>query len=185
MQHLADIQAVLHGQRTTAQVREWIEMGYPVSRLAESEMRLANADPAHRVYLLQSLPLIALQAGDPGKAEAYAQELLATPDLAEKSGEAVFCANYALGVLAFRRDQLDQARHYLLQASTAKGSARLCGTGPELSLARDFLARGERDVVLEFLDNCRSFWTSENGIIDHWRDTILGGHIPDFRQRIK
>ena len=185
VQHLADIRAALRGQGTTAQRREWIEVGYPASRLAEAEMRLANADPAHRTYLMQSLPCIALDAGDPGKAEAYARELLATPDLDEKSGEAVFCANYALGVLAFQRDQLDHARNYLLQASRARGSARLCGVGPEMSLARDFLTRGERAVVLEFLDNCRSFWTSEDGIIDHWRDTVLSGKIPDFRRRLR
>jgi hypothetical protein len=183
VQHLADNRAKMRGQLTTTQLREWIKMPYPASRLAHAEMRLANADPEHRVYLLQSLPPIALSAGDSSRAESYARELLATPDLAEKSGAAVFCANYALGLMAFQRDQLDRARHYLLEASKAKGSARLCGHGPDMDLAQDLLSRGERDIVLEFLENCRSFWTSENGIIDRWRDTILSGGIPDFRCR--
>jgi hypothetical protein len=183
VEHLADMRAESRGQLTPAVINEWIGMGYPRSCLVQSEMRLANAEPEHRVYLLQSLPTIALKAEDPAKAESFARELLSIPDLAERSGEGVYCANYALGVLALKRDDVAAAKQYMLEAARTSGSLRLGLVGPETWLAKELLARGEREAVLEYLERCRSFWTRQDGAIDRWQNAIRGGGVPDFRPR--
>jgi hypothetical protein len=163
-------------------MREWMKMGSLVSCRAQAEMRLANAEPEHRVYLLQSLPRIAIEGEDMAKAEAYARELLTIPGLAEKSGDGVYCANYALGVLALKRDDVAAAKQFMLSAAKTKGSVRLSGVGPETWLAKELLGRGEREAVLEYVEECRSFWTWEEGAIDRWQNTIRSGAIPDFRR---
>jgi hypothetical protein len=179
---LADMRATSRGQLTPAVMRDWIKMGSLGSCVAQAELRLANAEPEHRLYLLQSLPRIAIEGEDLARAEAYARELLAIPDLAEKSGDAMHCANYALGVLALKRDDVAAAKQYMLSAARTKGSARLSGVGPETGLAKELLARGEREAVLEYIELCRSFWTWEEGSIDRWQNTIRGGGIPDFHR---
>jgi hypothetical protein len=179
---LADMRATLRGQLTVAVRREWMKMGSLGSQMAQAKLRLANAEPEHRLYLLQSLPRIAIEGGDLARAEAYARELLAIPDLSEKSGDAVHCANYALGILALKRGDVAAAKQYMLSAAKTKGSARLSGVGPETGLAKELLARGEREAVLEYIEQCRSFWTREEGSIDRWQNTIRGGGIPNFHR---
>ncbi len=49
-----------------------------------------------------------------------------------------------------------------------------------MSLAKELLERGEKEVVLRYLDLCKSFWTSSRGQPDRWIDEIKAGKIPDF-----
>ena len=53
-------------------------------------------------------------------------------------------------------------------------------TAPNMSLAKELLERGEKEVVLRYLDLCKSFWTSSRGQPDRWIDEIKAGKIPDF-----
>jgi len=52
--------------------------------------------------------------------------------------------------------------------------------GRNMSLARDLLANGERDVVLEYFERCRRFWTMDWGKLDEWSDAVGARHLPDF-----
>jgi hypothetical protein len=180
--HLADMRATLLGHLNPEVMREWMNTGSLASCLAQADMRLTHAEPAHRLYLMQSLPRVAIEIGDLDRAEAYARELLAIPDLAEKSGDGVHCANYALGVLALTRDDGAAAVQYMLRSANTRGSARLSGVGPEMSLAAALLAGGEQEAVLEYLERCRSFWKCEDGAIDRWQNTIRAGRVPNFHR---
>ena len=52
--------------------------------------------------------------------------------------------------------------------------------GPNVSLAKDLLEKGERDVVIQYLGLCRKFWKLDRGRLDKWIHEIKDGKIPDF-----
>jgi hypothetical protein len=52
--------------------------------------------------------------------------------------------------------------------------------GPNMSLAKDLLQKGERDVVLEHFELCRKFWKMDRGRVDQWSQDVNAGKIPDF-----
>jgi len=52
--------------------------------------------------------------------------------------------------------------------------------GPNMSLAKDLLEKGEKDTVLKYFAECRSIWTSNDGKLDKWAGQVKAGEIPDF-----
>jgi hypothetical protein len=52
--------------------------------------------------------------------------------------------------------------------------------GPNMSLAKDLLEKGEREVVLEYFELCRKFWKLHTGRLDDWSRDVKAGRIPDF-----
>ncbi len=50
-------------------------------------------------------------------------------------------------------------------------------------LARELLARGERDVVLDYLERCSSFWQYGADKLSRWAGAIERGKTPDFGSR--
>ena len=49
-----------------------------------------------------------------------------------------------------------------------------------MSLAKDLLEKGERDVVLEYFEACRKFWKMGEDDLDKWSKEVKAGTIPDF-----
>jgi hypothetical protein len=49
-----------------------------------------------------------------------------------------------------------------------------------MSLAKDLLEKGEKDVVLQYLDLVNSFWSMGRTDIAKWKEEIKAGRIPDF-----
>jgi hypothetical protein len=47
-----------------------------------------------------------------------------------------------------------------------------------MTLARELLEKGERQVVLEYFKLCASFW--KNDRLDTWASEVRAGKIPDF-----
>ena len=52
--------------------------------------------------------------------------------------------------------------------------------GPNMSLAKDLLAKGEQETVLEYLELCRKFWGLNRGKLDEWVKDIEAGRMPEF-----
>ena len=52
--------------------------------------------------------------------------------------------------------------------------------GPNMSLAKDLLEKGERDTVLQYFELCRKFWTMDYGKLDEWSQEVRAGKIPRF-----
>ena len=50
-----------------------------------------------------------------------------------------------------------------------------------MSLAKDLLANGEKDTVIQYFDLCRSFWKMDRDRLDQWKREVEAGKIPDFR----
>jgi hypothetical protein len=145
-----------------------------------------TTDDAERSLLLADVADVARRAGNPAKARAYAQELLAHAGRAEHwdHGNAVHDANRVLGHLALDRGDVPAARVHLLAAGAAPGSPQLGSFGPELTLANALLAAGERAAVVEYLKLCQRFWTHRASDVQSWIAAIEAGqtiHLDRFR----
>ena len=47
-----------------------------------------------------------------------------------------------------------------------------------MSLAKELLEQGHKDVVLEYLTLCGKFWKDPK--LSQWTETIQAGGVPDF-----
>ena len=90
-------------------------------------------------------------------------------------GNAIHWANIALGRAALAHDDLTAAAEYLVRAGKTPGSPQLNSFGPDRSLARALLERGERTPVLTYLADCARFWAGNEALIEGWRVAIEGG----------
>jgi hypothetical protein len=152
----------------------------------EKLAKLEQSAPAgqERFYALPALAKAAFEAGEFDKAERYARELLTAAPGNEKDwnyGNAVFFGNMVLGRVALRRDgNVGLAKTLLMSSGSTPGSPQLNSFGPNMSLAKDLLAVGERDTVLEFFTRCRAFWSLGQKKLDEWTATVRGGGTPEF-----
>lgn len=156
----------------------------PQGRLAEATNKLANAKTAQdRFYALNQAAKESFVAGNAEDAKKYAQELMTL--LPKFSGDwnygnAVQDANLVLGRIAVKDGRVDEAKQYLLAAGNSPGSPQMNSFGPNVSLAKDLLEKGERDVVIQYLELCRKFWKMHGGSLDQWIQEIKDGKVPDF-----
>jgi glutathione S-transferase len=49
-----------------------------------------------------------------------------------------------------------------------------------MALARDLLERGESAAVLQYIEECGSFWGANRGKLAEWMGLIRAGLKPDF-----
>ncbi len=153
--------------------------------LALRESALVDTrDEIGRFYALQELAETALQAGEDGKARAYAEELLSLSQglPSYQNGGGTHEGNRVMGHLALRSGDIEGAKEFLLKAGATAGSPVLNSFGPELSLARDLLAKGERETVIQYLERCRRFWKGTGEQISEWVAQIRAGGTPDLNQ---
>ncbi len=116
-------------------------------------------------------------------ANKYAIELLSSAPNYRSDwnyGNAIQDGNLVLGRLALRDGKKAEAKKYLLAAGKSPGSPTMDSFGPNMTLAKDLLDKGERDVVLEYFELCRNFWKDGNVELDRWRDEVKNGKIPRF-----
>ena len=156
--------------------------------LARYEQALeATADPARKFYLLTDAAPTALSAGRPEKAKSYARALLdQAPSMAENwnYGNAVHVGNTVLGLIALRDGGVAEAGRLLLASAGSRGSPQLNSFGPDMGLAKELLARGERDTVAQYLELCGKFWKGDFGKLGNWRAAVARGETPDFRPNV-
>jgi hypothetical protein len=143
-----------------------------------------HANAMEMYFALPKLAMAAFDAGEDDKAELYAKQLLALSanrSRYESPGLGIFFGNMIIGRVALRRDKnIALAKASLLAAGGTSGSAALDSFGPNMSLAKDLIEAGERDVVLEYFTLCRSFWKMGQKKLDDWTAMIKGGGMPDF-----
>jgi hypothetical protein len=156
--------------------------------LEAQESALQNADEQNRFYGLDAVAMTAFEAGDIGKAETYANELLKLAARYRESwnyGNAIHKGNIVLGRIRLRQGDLEKAKSYLLSAGATPGSPQLNSFGPNMTLAKELLEKGERDVVLHYFDLCRKFWKLPEDRLDVWTADVKAGKIPDFGGNLK
>lgn len=135
-----------------------------------------------RYSALPKLAKTAVDRGDLARAYAFANELI---DSAAKNpkwpqGNAIHDGNMVLGRLALRAGDVAGAKKFLLAAGLSEGSPVLGSFGPNMTLARELLAAGERDAVLEYFSECAHFWKMGTEKLPMWTAAVKNGKIPDF-----
>ena len=141
-----------------------------------------------RLNLLGPLALAALKADVNDKAEYYAKEMLTAADADKKAwneGDAIHDGHSILGVVALRNNDITTARQQLLEAGKTPGSPVLNSFGPNMILASELLKKGERDVVLDYLELCRTFWKSGGDRLTSWKATISRNETPVFGANLR
>jgi len=133
-----------------------------------------------RLNLLGPLALAALKADVNDKAEYYAKEMLTAAD-----GDAIHDGHSILGVVALRNNDITTARQQLLEAGKTPGSPVLNSFGPNMILASELLKKGERDVVLDYLELCRTFWKMGADKLTSWKATISRNETPVFGANLR
>jgi hypothetical protein len=138
----------------------------------------SNRDPR-----LSQLAKLAVVAGQDAKATQYATVLLDTFKLEGGQsplavGGPIHDGNMVLGQVALHKGDKPGAEAYLLKAGASPGSPQMHQFGPNFSLARDLLAAGSKDAVLQYCDEVAKFWSDPK--LAKWRTAIAAGQTPDF-----
>jgi hypothetical protein len=149
---------------------------YALQSVKNFEQALAlNHDDIDTIYLLPELAKTCFEAGEYGKARDYATRLRAYAN-----PEAIHDSNLVLGRLALRAGDLAAARRHLLEAGTTPGAPSLNSFGPNMTLAKELLERGQAETVLEYFNRCGTFWRGDRGKLKEWSKLVRAGKIPDF-----
>lgn len=143
---------------------------------------VAGTEPIRRNPYLARLAKAAFDAGEYTHAAQYAREAIAAAGQGVFwwTGDAIHQGNIVLGRLALRRGDVDEARRDLLAAGRTPGSSSLNSTGPNMALASDLLDKGESAAVIQYLEECGTFWNGNRGKLAEWIALIKAGIKPDF-----
>jgi hypothetical protein len=152
--------------------------------LRDGRKQLATCtDPKKRFYVLGETAKAAAQLAKYDEAKAYATELLQLAPSYRKDwnyGNAIHDGHMVLGRVAIARGDHTTAGHELLLAGNSPGSPQLDSFGPNMSLARDLLQSGDREVVYQYFDECGRFWKFGKGPLKRWK-ALAELHLPpDF-----
>lgn len=151
--------------------------------LSIQERTLDSSSNEDRFNGLVDVSVEAYEAGDIGKAQQYASELLQFAPQFKGNwnyGNTVHKANIVLGRISLQSGDVSGASRYLLATGATPGSPQLDSFGPNMTLAKELLEKGEREAVLSYFESCSKFWKMGGSKLDAWTATVKGGGIPDF-----
>lgn len=134
-------------------------------------------------YKLCDLAKKEFESGNIQNARKYANQLLEEAKGRENNwnyGNAIHDGNMVLGRIALTSGDISGAKEYLLKAGATPGSVTIHAFGPNMSLAKDLLEKGERQVVIEYLEMCRYLWAIDSGKLEKWIKQVKEGETPDF-----
>lgn len=142
---------------------------------------LSALKSSDRTQVLGDIGLLAVRAGNLPQAETLAQELLSTAT-GEKynSGNAIYKGNEILGLISLKRGDIGGAKRYLKLSGETVGSPNLSSFGPNMLLAAALAEAGEKQAVISFFDQCRTFWRMEDGKLAQWSASVQNGIKPNF-----
>lgn len=156
----------------------------PQERLDRAINELNKAGSSEeRFYALDDAAKESFLVGRTDEARKYAEELLAMlPQFKDNwnYGNGVQDGNLVLGRIAVREGRIDDGKRYLIEAGKSPGSPQMDSFGPNMSLAKDLLEKGDREVVLEYFELCRKFWKMGRDDLDRWSADVKAGKTPDF-----
>ena len=155
--------------------------------LALREQSLDKTDNEKRFVALDQLAVDAFAAGDSVKAQQYASELLRLAPEFKNSwnyGNAIHKGNMILGLVALQHGDIPGAKQYLLASGQTPGSPQLDSFGPNMTLAKALLEKGETDTVVAYLESCKVFWKMGGRELQNWIVLVKGGGNPDFSSNL-
>lgn len=157
------------------------------ARLAGAEASLAEFEEAKTqeevFYAIVGAAFGAYDLGKFSEAEAIALkaiELSSTLQDNWNSGNALFAGHTVLGLLALRRNDVEQAIDELRASAENKGSPQLGSFGPTMRLAKELAALGRTEEVVAFLHKCLDFWKMGSARVEVWEKKLRRGVVPNF-----
>lgn len=98
-------------------------------------------------------------------------------------GNAIHHSHLVLGRVALHLGQVGDAKRELKLAAQTPGSPQLNSFGPNMTLAKELLEKGEKTAILEYFQDCAKFWNDDiaKAHIAEWKAAIENGKIPAFR----
>ncbi len=159
----------------------WGRSEEALNALVESMRK--ETDETGIFYKMSDLAKLQFEVGQIQAAEKTSRDLLVLAERFQDSwnyGNAVHFANVVLGQVALSRGDVGGAAGSLLAAGDTPGSPQLNSFGPSFKLARELLAREQRDVVIEYLKKCQLFWRSGQKELDTWLDLLNQGECPEL-----
>lgn len=136
-----------------------------------------------KFLILEAAAEASYELGKFVNAKMYANQLLSISNHFQEDwnyGNAIHKGNIILGRVALRQNDIKSANNYLIKAGNTNGSPQLDTFGPNMSLARELLDKGEKETVIEYFELCKRFWEMDNGRLDSWITSIKGGRKPHF-----
>jgi hypothetical protein len=156
----------------------------PQGRLDAATKKLTAASREEETfYALDDAAKESFEVGKIEDAGKYAKDLLTLAPKYKGNwnyGNAIQDGNLVLGRIALKEGRTEEAKGCLIEAGKSPGSPQMNSFGPNVSLARDLLEKGERDVVLQYFDLCRKFWEMGHDKLDQWTKDVKAGKVPDF-----
>lgn len=101
------------------------------------------------------------------------------------AGNLFYWINISKGLLAMHSGDRKAAGVFLLNACETPGSPQLNSFGPSMILADLLLKEGEKEIVLEFLEKTKKFWSPRFQKADAWAKEIREGRTPDFGANLR
>lgn len=158
-----------------------------LGKIAEGDLSAAKTE-TERFYALGHAARKALKDGKTTEARALAEELAqAAPKHKDdwNYGNAVQDSNQVLGSLALAAGDLPEARKRLLASADSRGSPQMNSFGPNMTLAKDLLAKGEKEVVLQYFERCGTFWKMGAEKLAAWTEAVRKGETPEFGANLR
>jgi hypothetical protein len=159
------------------------------SHFSDREPPATAADALHQILELQSLIHLALMAENPNSVIRYSEGCLVIASdwysrepraMEEAWNSAVFLSHQALGQAALWSGKIESAERHLIESiSFSRPPDEVRSFGPSMSLARNLLAVGRREVVSSYLRACGRFW--DPATLKIWADEIEVGNMPVLR----
>jgi tetratricopeptide (TPR) repeat protein len=177
----ADHLAVSAGLRSFLGRKQNTEVEQEKKALAELE-RAVDLDPDRRLENLRELTVHAFRAGDAKKTAAYADEMVREFGKRSDGGFELNYAHSLLGELAMANHDIEGAKRELMLSAEVSTSKIFEVMGPDLKLAKELLAEGERESVLEYIKRCQRLWTKDEGKLGKWAAQIRNGETPTLKR---
>lgn len=158
-----------------------------VRRIQQGDLSAATNEAGRFEALIYAVKT-ASGAGKTEEARRLARELEVLAPKYKDSlwyGNAVQNFNQVLGRIALAEGNTAEAKRRLLASADSEGSPTMNSFGPNMTLAKDLLEKGERDCVLQYFDRCARFWKSDKtspagGQLEQWKAQVEKGEVPNF-----
>jgi len=153
--------------------------------IRDLEAGFGSAAPAGKALMGNSLAVKALKVGDLSKAKFYADAALREIGALESRGNSALAievrhvSNLVLGTVALRDGDLFTAKQRLMDAADFPAASAFPELrGPDFSLAKALIDRGEKEAVLAYFSAVRRWWPAGTAQLDQWSAAIRGGGTP-------
>lgn len=146
----------------------------------------ARSSREQRYHLLDDLAEAAFDAGKHVSAVRYAKQLLFRAKSRKgdwSHGNAMHRGNTVLGLVAAAKGEVRKAARHLGASCRGVDSPQLSSFGPSTRLAEALLAHGEARAVINFLEQCKTFWRMRDGTLARWIGDIKARRKVDFMVR--